>query len=136
MTTTGQCLCGAVRYEVTGPLGQAHHCHCSICRRSHGAPFSTFVQVAAADFRIVTGAGHLRAYRTSPPCERTFCGTCGARLTFRFEAIPDAVRVTVSTLDPEPAITPAGPKFVGSKAPWFEITDGAPQFPEYPPFDE
>jgi hypothetical protein len=132
----GRCLCGAVAYEIDGTLGEAHHCHCSLCRRLHGAPFSTFAQVAASAFRIVRGTGELRAYRATPPVERTFCGTCGARLTFRFDGLPDAVWVTVTTLDPEPPLTPAGHMFTDSKAPWFPITDALPQYPEYPPFGE
>ena len=132
----GQCLCGKIRYEITTALGEAHHCHCSICRRTHGAPFSTFVQVASSGFRIVDGAQHLRAYHASPPCERTFCDTCGSRLTFRFDGMPDALWVSVGTLDPQPTLAPSAHMFVASKAPWFEITDDLPQFPEYPPLEE
>lgn len=133
---TGHCLCGAVAFEVSGALGEVHHCHCSICRRAHGAPFSTYAQVPAAAFRVTRGAAELRGYRSSPPVERTFCATCGSRLTFRFDAMPDALWVSVPSLDPEPAVRPAGHMFTASKAAWFPITDDLPQFPEYPPFGE
>ncbi|TMA51757.1 MAG: GFA family protein [Deltaproteobacteria bacterium] len=65
-----------------------------MCRKSHGAAFSTFARLTAGDFRVVGGREHVRAYRSSPPIERTFCDTCGARLTVRFEGMPHAVWVT------------------------------------------
>jgi hypothetical protein len=127
----GSCLCGAVRYEVTGPVHDVHHCHCSMCRKSHGAAFSTFARLAAADFRVVAGREQVRAYRSSPTIERTFCATCGARLTVRFDGMPAAVWVSLATLDDDPGVRPGVHMFVGSKAPWVEITDALPQFPEY-----
>lgn len=130
----GSCLCGAVAYEIMGALGDVHHCHCGVCRKSHGAAFSTFAHVARDAFRFTRGADEVRRYQSSPPCTRTFCGTCGARLQFFFEGMPDALWVSVGTLDDQQAIAPHGHMFVDSKAPWFAIRDDLPQWPEYPPF--
>jgi len=132
----GSCLCGAVRYEVTGPVHDVHHCHCSMCRKSHGAAFATFARFTASDLRFVAGTDHIRAFRSSAPIERTFCSTCGARLTARFDGMPDTVWVTVATLDGDAAMPAAVHAFVGSKAPWFEITDELPQFPAYGPMGD
>ena len=129
----GSCLCGAVRYEVTGPVHDVHHCHCSMCRKAHGTAFSTFARLRAGDFRIVAGGDDVRRHRSSPPIERTFCGTCGARLTVRFDGMPDAIWVSVGTMDDDPGIRAGAHMFVASKAPWEEITDGLPQFSEYGP---
>ena len=129
----GSCLCGTVRYEVAGAVHDVHHCHCSICRKSHGAAFSTFARLTAGEFTIVAGRDAVRAYRSSPPIERTFCATCGARLTVRFDGMPDAVWVSLATLDDDPGVRPGVHMFVASKAPWVEITDALPQFPEYGP---
>jgi hypothetical protein len=85
----GKCLCGAVRYQVAGPIHDVHHCHCGMCRRAHGAAFSTFARLTASDFRVVAGEGHIRRYRSSAPIERTFCDTCGTRLTVRFDGMPE-----------------------------------------------
>jgi hypothetical protein len=131
--TKGSCLCAAVRYEIAGPLGEIHHCHCSRCRKAHGAAFSTFAQVATDAFRFVAGEDRLRRFRSSPPVERTFCGQCGSSLLFTFDGFPDAVWVAVGTLDDDPGTRPAAHIFVGSKADWFAITDELPQFAEYPP---
>ena len=89
----GSCLCGAIRFEIAGPIRDVGNCHCSICRRSHGTPFSTYAQVASADLRVLSGEGSIRRYRSSEPVERGFCGECGSHLTFRFDGLPDAVWV-------------------------------------------
>ena len=129
----GSCLCGAVRYEVTGSVHDVHHCHCSMCRRSHGTAYSTFARLTASDFRFAAGADHVRVYRSSPQIERTFCDTCGGRLTIRFDGMPDAVWVSMGTLDDDPGIRAGSHMFVASKAPWEEISDALPQYREYGP---
>ncbi len=129
----GSCLCGAVRYEVTGAVHDVHHCHCSICRKAHGAAFSTFARLTAGDFRFVAGEDLVRGYRSSPPLERTFCGTCGARLTIRFDGMPDAVWVSLATIDDAAGVRPDSHMFVASKADWVEISDALPQYPTYGP---
>ena len=129
----GSCLCRAVRYEVTGAVHDVHHCHCSMCRKAHGGGYSTFARLTASEFRIVAGADQVRAYRSSAPIERTFCNTCGARLTVRFDGMPDTVWVAMGTLDDDCGVRPEVHMFVGSKAPWDEITDDLKQYPEYGP---
>ncbi len=131
--TRGSCLCGAVTYEIAGPFGEAHHCHCGICRKSHAAAFSTFVQVARGDFRFTRGEDQVRRYQSSPPCARTFCGTCGSNLQFLFDGLPDALWVSVGTLDDTSGIEFGGHMFVGSRAPWHHIGDDLPRYEGYPP---
>jgi hypothetical protein len=122
-----------VRYEVTGPVHDVHHCHCSMCRKAHGSAFSTFARLTASEFRVVAGQDQIRSYRSSPPIERTFCSNCGTRLTVRFDGMPDAVWVTLTTLDGDAGVRPGAHMFVASKAPWDEISDALPQYPEYGP---
>jgi hypothetical protein len=129
----GSCLCGAVAYEIAGPLGHVHHCHCAICRKSHAAAFSTYAEVPRTAFRFTTGEAQVRRYRSSPPCERTFCGTCGSNLQFFFEGMPASLWISLGTMDDDPGARPAGHMFVRSKAPWAEIGDDLPRWDEYPP---
>ena len=133
---TGACLCGAVRFEVELPTSVCVHCHCSMCRKTHGTAFSTFARLTAGDFHVTTGKEHLRAYRSSPPIERTFCDTCGARLTIRFDGMPDTIWVSIGTLEDDPGVRAGSHMFVGSKAPWDEISDELPQYAEYGPIGE
>ena len=132
----GSCLCGAVRYRLAAPLHEIHHCHCSRCRKAHGAAFSTFGRLDAKHFEVTSGADHVRRYRSSSAVERTFCATCGSNLTFHFDGLPDAVWIAVGTLDDDPGVRPSGHIFATSKASWVEITDELPQWPEYAPIDE
>ena len=56
---TGGCLCGAVKYRLTGPLGDIVHCHCETCRKTHSSAFSSVAAVADTDFQLLEGAGKL-----------------------------------------------------------------------------
>lgn len=123
----GSCLCGTVRYEISGPLDRLTHCHCSQCRKAHGAAFGSYARVKQAEFRFVAGEVDVASYASSPGVRRTFCKRCGARLQFIRESKPEALWLAVATLDEDPRIRPSHHIFVGSKAPWFEITDGLPQ---------
>lgn len=126
---TGACLCGAVRYEITGQLAPIQLCHCSMCRRASGAAFASNMPVRAADFRIVAGEASLRSYEASPGKRRVFCGTCGSPIISRSVHDPGMVRVRAGTLD-EPAPTHAAFHFhVASRADWLSITDDLPQYP-------
>jgi hypothetical protein len=124
---TGSCLCGAVAYEIDGPLAGVQFCHCSQCRRASGAAFVANLPVAAANFRVVRGS--LKSYASSPGKERLFCADCGSPIISRAASAPGMVRVRAGTLD-EPA--PTHPEFrfhVASNVAWLPITDDLPQYP-------
>lgn len=126
----GSCLCGAVRYEIDGPFEEIHHCHCSKCRKAHGAAFSTFGRTGNRGLRFLSGEQKVRHFRSSPPVQRSFCGECGSNLFFRFDPLPETVWVAVASLDDDPGLRPQAHIFVGSRAPWHAITDDLPQFEE------
>ena len=92
----GGCLCGDVRFEITGKLTGASHCHCSMCRKAHGAAFGTYGLVKASEFRIASGADRITRYRSSPDVERTFCGRCGSTLQWLRLSKPDIVDIALS----------------------------------------
>jgi hypothetical protein len=128
----GSCLCGRVRYEVRGPLGRISHCHCTMCRKAHGAAFGTYARVKRSDFAWLSGADAIVAYRSSPEVTRTFCGTCGSTLQFIHASRPEGFALAVGTLDDDPGTRPALHIFTASKAPWYEIADDLPQHEGYP----
>jgi hypothetical protein len=76
----GSCLCGGVRYEITGALRGALNCHCSMCRKAHGAAFRSRASVRASDFRWTQGAELVTFYESSPGTHRGFCRVCGSPL--------------------------------------------------------
>ena len=132
---SGGCQCGAVRYELRGPAQEVNHCHCSICRRLHGAMFASFAMLRPGDFVLLKGADVITRYQSSPGCGRFFCSRCGSQIYSDVDQLPKIRFVAVGTLD-EGAHPghPAGTEhhvYVGSKVPWWKITDGLPQYEEH-----
>jgi hypothetical protein len=82
-TARGKCLCGAIQFELDLPTNWVAHCHCSICRRAHGAPFVTWVSVPDERFRITAGEEHLARYDSTSEATRSFCRVCGSTLLFQ-----------------------------------------------------
>ena len=126
------CLCGDVRFEISGEPSGASHCHCSMCRKAHGAAFGTYAAVQASDFRVVSGADRIMRYRSSPGIVRTFCARCGSTLQWLRESKPDIVDVALGILDDDPGVRPDRHIYVASKAPWHEIADRLPQHDTHP----
>ena len=113
---TGSCLCQSVRYEVSSEISHAENCHCSMCRKAHGAAFSTNALVPTSALKI-EGSEHLTSYRSSPNREKMFCSKCGSQLFVkRLNALEGTV-ITLGTLDDDPKVGPNRHVFVGSKAP-------------------
>lgn len=127
MIHRGGCLCGRVRYEIHGPLEDVVHCHCSMCRQLHAAAFRTRARVRTADWRTVAGAEYIKYYESSAGEYKGFCSECGSSLFTRFDSHPDMLGFPLGTLDTDPRVRAERHVFVGSKAPWFEITDDLPQ---------
>jgi hypothetical protein len=130
--TTGRCLCGTVRYEIDGPFSNMAHCHCSMCRKHHGSPYATWAIAPLAGFRYLGGEEAVGRYDSSPGFRRSFCTICGSVVPDGLESA-GVVICPAGNLEGEPGVEPGLHMFVGSKAPWYEITDGLPQFAEYPP---
>jgi hypothetical protein len=126
---SGRCQCGAVRYQVADEFIYAANCHCSQCRAATGSAFKAFAGIEREQLTITAGEDNLLVFGTDE-LNDTRCGTCGS---FLFSVVRDGryVHVAMGSLVDAPAIRPAGHIFVGSKAPWFEITDDLPQFEEY-----
>jgi hypothetical protein len=131
MSVKGSCLCGAVTYEVTGAFEFMGNCHCSICRKSHGAAFATWGIIKPEQFKWTSGEGSVQGYESSPGTTRCFCKKCGSRLVSKHSGVVS--EVAVGTVEGDPGTRPREYIFVGSKAPWHEITDSLPQHEEWPP---
>ncbi|HKE40632.1 MAG TPA: GFA family protein [Casimicrobiaceae bacterium] len=128
----GSCLCGVVCYEVRGPLSPAVNCHCSMCRKVHGAAFGTYARVERSDFAILSGTDEVASYQSSPEVTRTFCRRCGSTLQFISSRRPGSFALALGTVDDDPGVRPERHIFVGSKAAWFDITDQLPRYDARP----
>jgi len=129
---TGRCGCDEVRYEVESELTEYCHCHCSICRRIHGAAFVTWGEVARDAFRVLAGEDHLKRYSFSEDSESIFCDGCGSTILVDSKADPNMLYIALGTVDGDVKGPPGFHQFVGSKAPWFEISDSLPQHDTWP----
>jgi len=125
----GSCACGGIQYELNDKFLIANHCHCSICRKVHGAAFSTSGHTHANAFHWLQGEELLTGYRSSEGNVRNFCQVCGSNMPSIFPEM-NYVRIPLATLDDEPEIQPKVHLYVKSKVPWFEIADELPQYPE------
>jgi len=130
--TKGKCECGEVQYEFTGRIIDLTHCHCSQCRRLHGAAFASFGGVDRTNFHYVSGLESLKTYHSSQTTARVFCGNCGSNILVEYNPEPDILYIAMGTLDGKPDCPPAFHQFVASKAPWHEITDNLPRYDGWP----
>lgn len=127
----GSCLCGVVRFEVDEFLPQVAHCHCSMCRKFHGASYATIASVSRSKFRWVEGENALKGYTAENGTTRTFCSHCGSSLTFSSpRASEEVVEIALGTVDGDVAVEPDAHIFVDSGANWTVLNDGLPQYEE------
>ena len=128
-TLVGKCQCGAVHYAVADEFVYAANCHCADCRRATGAAFKPFAGIARDQLKLTKGEGDLMIYGQAQN-NNTHCRRCGSLL---YSVVRDGafVHVAMGTLVDAPAIRPSKHIFVGSKAPWFTITDDLPQYREH-----
>jgi hypothetical protein len=128
---TGQCMCGAVRFEVTAPLVGAVYCHCKRCQRRTGSAFAVSGRTQPGSFTITKGADAVRTY---DPGEggwlKSYCGECGSHLFAASPDDPDAVGVRFGALDQDPGIRPGAHQFADAAPAWAPIPDdGLRRFP-------
>ena len=128
MPYTGQCLCGEIKFQYTGPLGPVALCHCKQCQRAHGSAFSASAPVQTIRMEWLAGADQIKEYASSPGKYRGFCSRCGSQLYSRVDAIPAILRLRVGALEQPLGKRAAQHVHVASKSDWFEITDSLPQF--------
>jgi hypothetical protein len=136
MAVRGTCLCGDIAFEADPPFEFLAHCHCSMCRKTHGAACDAALGVDARQVRWLRGQDGVRRYESSPGNYRPFCGRCGSSVPSPVPRVyPERGRAVVpaGSLDDDPGAREEIHIFVGSKAPWYAIADDLPQHDTYPP---
>ena len=130
-TLTGKCFCCAVHYAVADEFVYAMNCHCSKCRRTTGSAFKPMAGIQRDKLAVTEGTDKLLIYGDAL-ANNTLCRLCGSLL---YSVVREGawVHVAMGTLVDAPSIRPTSHIFVGSKAPWFTITDDLPQHHEFPP---
>lgn len=125
----GTCLCGAVGFEAGLPSKWVAHCHCSMCRRAHGAAFVTWVGIEEGKFALRDPDQQLRWYDSSPGAQRGFCARCGSTLLFRSQRWPGEVHVVLSNFDQPVDRAPQAHVFYDAHVEWFVVRDDLPKKP-------
>ena len=125
---SGKCMCGAVEYRVDDAFLYALNCHCSNCRRTTGSAFKPFAGIERGKLKLVAGAEELMRVGEEDTHD-VHCRKCGSLL---YSVVREGayVHIAMGTLADAPSIRPSAHIFVGSKAPWFTITDDLPQHEE------
>jgi hypothetical protein len=123
----GGCLCGAVRYRVTGQPSATSQCHCSDCRRASGAPALAWAIFPEGEVAIVAGA--LSTYQSSPGVHWGFCSRCGSLLSYSRASRPGLFDVTTATLDDPEAFPPAKEIWTGERLSWILPNPALAQYP-------
>ena len=118
---SGGCYCGAIRYEANGTPFNATNCHCSICRRTTGAPFVTWFSVSRGDFRLVKGEP--RRFNSTAQGVRSFCARCGTQLTFQHAEFSDEIDVTTCSLDHPERVPPQDNTRTSTRLAWIALDD-------------
>lgn len=134
LNLSGGCLCGAVRYEISGTPQRFYHCHCQRCRKSTGTGHASNIMLTPERFVWTAGEALIARYKV-PEAERftrCFCTQCGSPLPRQVPELGVAV-IPAGSLDSELPITPQARIFWDSRAAWSCSGDDIPVHAEYPP---
>ena len=124
----GGCYCGSVHYEAGGLAFHLTSCHCSICRRTTGAPFVAWFSVPRSEFRLSQGVS--TRFRSTPKDVQTFCSHCGTQLTFEHNDATDEIDITTCSLDELGGLSPQDHMRTSSRLPWITLADGLRKYRE------
>ena len=134
-STTGGCLCGGVRFELSEPAGEAYYCHCTRCQGRTGGGSSLQARIHGDTFRLVAGDELVQGWRhPDGGFTKYFCRECGAHLFARNPDDPSQMSVRMAAFDGDPGVRPGGHVFTNYAAVWEPVPDdGLPRFGEQKP---
>lgn len=122
----GGCLCGAVRYRISGSPSSSTYCHCESCRRASGAPAVAWITVTRPELEILSGTPTI--FHSSPHVTRQFCGICGTALTYETTDSSNTIDVTSASLDDPNAFPPTAEIWLEDKPAWVATNARLDQF--------
>lgn len=129
MSFKGGCFCGALRFESSKAPIECGYCHCSMCRKTTGAPVLAFSSFPIESFRYTEGSPTV--FRSSEKGQREFCATCGTQICFRSVDDPETVDVNSGALDDANAVPPDHHIYASSKLEWVSLGDNLPAYEQH-----
>lgn len=131
MTSTervrGACLCEAVTFSFVLPTTFCGHCHCTLCQRSHGAGFVTWIGARRDGFALHTGESALTRFSSSEHGSRSFCKVCGSSLFCELEHEPDTIDIVLANLIDPIDKAPNAHVYYSNRVSWLEVRDELPK---------
>ncbi|MFP6732143.1 MAG: GFA family protein [Alphaproteobacteria bacterium] len=124
-SVTGSCFCGVVKFEIELPTLFCGHCHCTMCRRPHGASFVTWTAVPPEQFKITAGEQDITLYKSSEHGTRSFCRICGSQMFCQTE--PEAIDIALAALHGKIDRDPEEHYYFDSRADWTVVNDDLPK---------
>jgi hypothetical protein len=125
---TGSCLCGAVAYEITGPMKDALACHCTQCRKQTGNYWISS-GVADADLKLTKQDG-LKWFASSVSAKRGFCKECGSNLFWKQNG-SETTSICVGGIDGNTGLKLEGHIFCDDAGDYYEIVGGEYKKPQW-----
>lgn len=131
---TGGCLCGRVRYTLSGEPTFSGLCHCRNCQRYTGSAFETVVAFPSPSVSL---QGELKTYNdtgdSGQQVRRKFCANCGSGVIAEADVLPGVTLVLAGTLDDTTSYAPAMELYCSSAQPWVHAGGERARFPKMPP---
>ena len=124
----GSCFCGAIQFEFVLPTLFCGHCHCSMCRRMHGAGYVTWIGVSTPQFSLTAGQDQLSVFVSSAHGKRSFCNTCGSSLFCQSSRHPEVMDIVLANLHDAIDRAPQAHYYFSDRADWTTIGDTLPRF--------
>ena len=125
-TAKGSCLCGAVTFHIGLPTMACLHCHCSMCRRNHGAGYVTWVAAGVSGFDVTAGEDQLTVYQSSTHGTRAFCSVCGTSLFCVNEQHAEIVDIPLANFDDPIDRAPDGHYYLANRVDWIPLDESLP----------
>lgn len=124
----GSCLCGGVKFSITGALSPIQVCHCAQCRQAQGGPFATNIPVEKSTLTFSCGEKLLSRFESSPGKVRAFCSKCGSPVFSARDSLPEVVRIRAGLLQ-EPIASHLGfHAYTSSQCTWWLLDDDLPKY--------
>lgn len=123
----GSCLCGEVRFSASLPTKWVAHCHCTYCRRAHGAAFVTWAGFSTEQVSIDADGRAPTWHSSSPGAERAFCPRCGSPMFFRSTRWPGEMHVARALIADPLDRDPSAHVFYETHVPWLQVNDELPK---------
>lgn len=98
----GSCLCGKIQFEIQELLPDIANCHCSMCRKFHGAAYATYGTSTLEKFKWLAGEDMIKTYVSSEKAERGFCSHCGLSIYYKLRKQDSTFEIALGVLDDEP----------------------------------